>query len=71
MEVEKMAGKKCPKCNQFTFFVNGRNGECKKCGYKMQIPANEGKGGKGKKCLNCGKYTVFDNVCSNCGARYK
>ena len=31
-----------------TFFVNGRNGECKSCGYKMQIPANEGKGGKGK-----------------------
>ncbi len=38
-----MAGKRCPKCNQLTFFVNGRNGECKKCGYKMQVPANEGK----------------------------
>lgn len=66
-----MAGKKCPKCNQLTFFMNGRTGECKKCGYKMQVPANEGKGGKGKKCLHCGKFTVFDNVCSNCGARYK
>ena len=40
-----MAGKKCPKCNQLTFFINGRNGECKKCGYKMQVPANEGRGG--------------------------
>ena len=67
----KMAGKRCPKCNQLTFFVNGRIGECKKCGYKMQVPANEGKGGKGKKCLNCGKFTVFANICSYCGARYK
>ena len=37
----------------------------------MQVPANEGKGGKGKKCLNCGKFTVFANICSYCGARYK
>lgn len=66
-----MAGRKCPRCNQLTFFVNGRNGECKSCGYEMQVPANEGKGGKGKRCPNCGKYTVFNDACSNCGARYK
>lgn len=66
-----MAGKKCPKCKQLTFFASGRKGECKNCGYKMQVPANEGKGGRGEKCLNCGGYTVFDRVCSRCGARYK
>lgn len=66
-----MAGKKCPRCNKLTFFVNGRTGECENCGYKMLIPPNGGKGGKGMKCLNCGKYTVFDNICNKCGARYK
>lgn len=66
-----MPGRKCPKCGQATFFVNARTGECKSCGYKMQIPPNEGKGGKGKKCTNCGRFTVFNDICSNCGARYK
>lgn len=66
-----MAGRKCPNCGQLTFFVNGRDGECKNCGYTMTVPPNEGKGGKGRKCLNCGRYAVFDGVCSKCGAKYK
>lgn len=66
-----MPGKKCPKCKRLTFFVNGRKGECQSCGYKMHIPANEGRGGRGKRCINCGCFTVFDEVCSHCGARYK
>ncbi|MDE7432564.1 MAG: hypothetical protein K2N34_11725 [Lachnospiraceae bacterium] len=72
-----MAGRKCPKCNQLTFFVSGGSGECKKCGCKMTVPPNEGKGGKGKKCLNCGRFTVFkeagsnNSKCNYCGAYYK
>ena len=66
----KRKNKICPECKT-TLISSSGTYICKKCGYKMQVPANEGKGGKGKKCLNCGKYTVFDNVCSNCGARYK
>ncbi|HBD01454.1 MAG TPA: hypothetical protein DC053_22230 [Lachnoclostridium sp.] len=66
-----MAGKLCPSCGQFTFFetVNGR--QCSKCGYKMVLPVNSGKGGKGQKCVNCGQFTVFDNKCRTCGARYE
>lgn len=65
-----MAGKLCPNCGERTFFetLNGR--ECSKCGWKMTIPPNEGKGGRGKKCSHCGSYTVFNGKCSNCGAKY-
>lgn len=65
-----MAGKKCPICKKLTFVMNGRSGECNTCGYTMRVPANVGKGGKGKKCLNCGRFTVFNDSCDNCGARY-
>ena len=37
----------------------------------MNVPSNAGKGGKGKKCAHCGKFTVFNNGCSSCGAVYK
>lgn len=66
-----MAGKLCPKCNQFTFFENSTGRKCSKCGFTMTVPANGGKGGRGLKCSNCGKLQVFDNKCRNCGATYK
>ena len=66
-----MAGKLCPNCNELTFFkTTGNNRECSKCGYKMTVPINKGKGGRGKKCSNCGRLTVFDNKCTSCGATY-
>ena len=65
-----MPGKKCPKCGQMTFYESPSGGRCTKCGFKMNVPANEGKGGRGKRCLNCGQYTVFNNKCRNCGASY-
>lgn len=67
-----MAGKKCPNCGNATFFETPTGGACSKCGYKMTVPANAGKGGKGTKCLKCGMYTVFNGVCRNakCGAKY-
>ena len=37
----------------------------------MTLPANNGKGGRGQKCSNCNKLTVFDGKCRNCGAQYK
>ncbi len=66
-----MAGKLCPKCGKFTFFENSVGRKCSKCGFTMIVPANEGKGGKGTKCSNCNKMTVFDNKCRSCGAIYK
>ena len=67
-----MAGRQCPNCHELTFFkTNGNNRKCSKCGYEMIVPANGGKGGKGKKCANCGLFTVFDNTCRNCGAEYR
>ena len=67
-----MAGKLCPNCNELTFFkTTGENRKCSKCGYEMIVPPNAGKGGRGKKCANCGKLTVFNNKCSNCGAPFK
>lgn len=65
-----MAGKLCPSCGQYTFFSKSYGRECTKCGYKMILPVNSGKGGKGIKCTNCGKQTVFNDVCRNCGAQY-
>jgi DNA-directed RNA polymerase subunit RPC12/RpoP len=67
-----MAGKLCPNCNELAFFkTTGDNRKCSKCGYEMIIPPNSGKGGRGKKCANCGKLTVFNNKCSSCGAIYR
>lgn len=67
-----MAGKLCPKCSELTFFITtGLNRKCSKCGYEMIIPAKVGKGGRGKKCSNCGRLTVFDNECSSCHAIYR
>ena len=66
-----MAGKMCPKCGQQTFFPRPTGRECTKCGYKMVVPANEkGTGGRGTRCSNCNKLTVFNKTCRNCGAKY-
>lgn len=66
-----MAGKLCPKCGKFTFFESTSGRKCSKCGFTMTVPANSGKGGRGTKCANCGKLTVFDNKCRSCGATFK
>lgn len=65
-----MAGKMCPNCAQSTFFKTPTGRQCSKCGFEMQVPANNGKGGRGQLCSNCEKLTVFDNVCRNCGSTY-
>jgi len=65
-----MAGMTCPKCGKPTFFETTFGRECSKCGAKMVVPPNGGKGGQGRKCSNCKKYTVFGNKCTNCGATY-
>ncbi len=49
-----MAGKMCPKCGKATFFETPTGRECSKCGATMKNPTINGKGGKGKKCSNCG-----------------
>ena len=56
-----MPGKICPRCNQYTFFETTNGRKCTKCGYTMTVPANDGKGGRGQKCSNCGQFTVFNN----------
>ena len=66
-----MPGMKCPKCAELTFFQTSTGRKCSKCGYVMFAPPNNGKGGQGKKCYNCGKNTVFNGKCTNCGAIYK
>ena len=65
-----MAGKECPKCGELTFFPTGTGRQCSKCGYEMKVPPNEGKGGKGRCCSNCGEYKVFNGKCTGCGATY-
>lgn len=65
-----MAGKRCPKCGKFTFFESPTGRECTRCGYKMVLAPNDGKGGRGQKCSNCEKLTVFNGKCSNCSAKY-
>ena len=66
-----MAGKLCPKCNQQTFYETNFGRECTKCGYRMTLPPNAGKGGRGQKCSNCGLLTVFNGKCTKCGAKYE
>lgn len=70
-----MAGKLCPKCGKFTFFETTTGRKCSKCGYTMIVPNlnpnGMSAGGKGMKCSNCGRQTVFNNRCTNCGAQYK
>lgn len=65
-----MAGKICPGCSRQTFFGNAMERKCSKCGFTSKIAPNGGKGGKGKLCGMCSKFTVFNMRCSNtaCGA---
>lgn len=64
-----MPGMKCPKCGRPTFFSTPKGKQCSQCGHSMYVPPNNGKGGKGKKCMNCGKMTMFNGKCTNCGAK--
>ena len=66
-----MAGMQCPKCKKLTVFNTPTGKRCSnpECNYEVIAVPNNGKGGKGKKCLICGKSTVFNNICTNCGAR--
>lgn len=65
-----MSGSKCPYCGKSTFIKTATGGQCTSCGKIMTTPANDGKGGRGKKCPRCNHYTIFDNVCRSCGARF-
>lgn len=65
-----MAGKTCPNCDEQTFFETSTGRECSKCHHTMTLPANGGKGGRGRKCSNCNELKVFNNACRGCGAKY-
>lgn len=65
-----MAGKMCPRCGQYTFFETSTGRRCTKCNYTMNVPPNEGRGGRGQKCSNCGAFTVFNGKCRSCGATF-
>ena len=65
-----MAGAICPHCGEQTFFTKGGKAECSRCGTTMTVPPNDGKGGRGKKCPNCKRFTVFGNTCRFCGATF-
>jgi len=66
----EMAGKTCPKCGEQTFFLTPTGRECSRCKHVMTLPANDGKGGQGKRCSNCNENKVFNGVCRGCGAKY-
>lgn len=63
-----MPGAMCPKCGELTFWNKPFGKQCSKCGYKVFSNPNEGKGGKGKKCPICKKFTFFNGKCTSCGA---
>ncbi len=65
-----MAVNECPNCGGHTFFSTPTGRKCSKCGYEMYVPAIGGKGGKGQRCRNCGRFQVFSGKCRNCGAIY-
>lgn len=68
-----MAGAKCPKCGKLTVFRNpiGRACSQEDCGFMMKLPRANGKGGRGKKCMNCYRMTVHNDKCTSCGAENK
>ena len=66
-----MPGKKCPNCGELTLFETNTGRQCSNCGFEVNLPPNGGKGGKGKRCVLCGSFTVFNGKCTNCGAKEK
>ena len=60
-----MAGKLCPNCGNQTLFATSTGRKCTKCSYEIVVPTNGGKGGKGRKCPICGKYTLHGSKCTN------
>lgn len=65
-----MAGAICPHCGKPNFFTLGGVSKCTACGCMMTIPPLNGQGGKGQKCPNCKRYTVFKDRCFTCGATF-
>ena len=66
-----MAGKMCMKCGKQTLWNKGNKLVCSNCDFTVNLPSNDGKGGKGQKCPSCGKFTWFNNRCNSCGANTK
>lgn len=66
-----MPGKVCPVCKHKTIRETPTGAKCNHpgCPFVMKVPSPAP--GKGTRCLNCGKYTVYDNKCRNCGAKFK
>lgn len=64
-----MAGRLCLGCGQRTLFAttDGKY-RCSKCGYELSVPVNGGRGGRGKRCPICKRYTFHNGKCSSCGA---
>ncbi len=66
-EQEKTVPKlRCPMCGHGVF--QGR--ECVRCHHWLPEPTEPGKHGKGVKCPICASYTLVDNLCGTCGARF-
>ena len=65
-----MAGMKCPNCGKLTYFKTPTGGQCSQCGYTGTTSPLGGQGGKGQRCLHCGKYQVFNGKCRNYGETY-
>lgn len=64
-----MAGKICPKCGKPTLFETPTGRKCSQRQYEVYSPPNGGKGGQGRKCPICGRQTMFNGKCTNCGAK--
>ena len=57
---------RCPVCGRSVF----RGRECVHCHHWLPAPSEPGKRGKGLKCPICASYTLIDNRCGTCGARF-
>ena len=65
-----MAGRKCPNCGNLTYFDTFTGGRCNVCGFEGTTSPLGGTGGKGRLCMHCGRYQVFNGKCRNCGTTY-
>lgn len=63
-----MAGALCPNCKKKTLFLSPEGRTCTQCGFIARIPTPKG---KGKFCVTCKKYQVFNDVCKSCGTKYE
>lgn len=65
-----MPGMKCPECSKGTLFSIPTGKKCSNCGFTVIVIPNKGKGGRGNKCVICGRMTVFNGQCTKCGSKY-